>query len=63
MFTKTLGSIRRFLAEEDGPTAIEYMVMISIIVIACLVAIHTIGSITHASYEDSSDSISDALGN
>ena len=62
MFKNALGKIRRFMAEEDGPTAIEYMVMISIIVIACLVAINTIGSITSDSFDTSAQSISDALG-
>lgn len=60
--SKTLGKIRRFLAEEDGPTAIEYMVMISVIFIACLVAINTIGKITKGSYDQSSQSIKTAFG-
>ena len=37
----------RFLASEDGPTAVEYAVMLSLIVVVCLNAITTIGS--HAS--------------
>ena len=61
MFNKTLGKIRRFLAEEDGPTAIEYMVMISLIFIVCLLAINTIGKITKGSLDHSSQSISDAF--
>ena len=36
--------IRRLLASEDGPTAVEYAVMASLIVIACLTAITTIGT-------------------
>ena len=36
--------IRRCLASEDGPTAVEYAVMLSFIVIVCLTAITTIGA-------------------
>ncbi|HEY2761008.1 MAG TPA: Flp family type IVb pilin [Pirellulales bacterium] len=36
--------IRRFLASEDGPTAVEYAVMLALIVVVCLSAIGTIGT-------------------
>ena len=36
--------VRLFLSEEDGPTAVEYAVMISLIICVCLAAITTIGS-------------------
>ncbi len=35
--------LRRFLISEDGPTAVEYAVMLSLIVCVCLAAITTIG--------------------
>ncbi len=35
--------IRRVLAAEDGPTAVEYAVMLSLIIAVCLAAITTIG--------------------
>ena len=34
----------RFLAAEDGPTAVEYAVMLSLIVVVCLTAIQSIGT-------------------
>ena len=37
-------SIKRFLASEDGPTAVEYAVMLALIVIVCLTAIQAIGN-------------------
>jgi pilus assembly protein Flp/PilA len=37
-------SVRRFLVSEDGPTAVEYAVMLALIVIVCLTAITSIGS-------------------
>ena len=35
---------RHFLASEDGPTAVEYAVMLALIVVVCLTAITAIGS-------------------
>ncbi|HWG43246.1 MAG TPA: Flp family type IVb pilin [Gemmataceae bacterium] len=34
----------RFLREEDGPTAVEYAVMLALIVVVCIAAITTLGS-------------------
>jgi pilus assembly protein Flp/PilA len=36
--------LRRFLVAEDGPTAVEYAVMLALIIIVCLAAITSIGS-------------------
>ena len=36
--------VRRFLVCEDGPTAVEYAVMLALIVIVCLTAIGTVGT-------------------
>ena len=36
--------VQRFLVSEDGPTAVEYAVMLALIVIVCLAAIQAIGT-------------------
>jgi len=36
--------LHRFLVSEDGPTAVEYAVMLSLIIVVCLAAVTTIGS-------------------
>ena len=36
--------LRRFLASEDGPTAVEYAVMLALIIVVCLTAIQAIGT-------------------
>jgi len=36
--------LRRFLVSEEGPTAVEYAVMLALIIIVCLTAITSIGS-------------------
>ncbi len=36
--------LRRFFKSEDGPTAVEYAVMLALIVVVCLTAINSIGT-------------------
>jgi pilus assembly protein Flp/PilA len=36
--------VQRFLVSEDGPTAVEYAVMLALIVIVCLAAISAVGT-------------------
>ena len=36
--------LQKFLIEEDGPTAVEYAVMLALIVVVCITAITTLGS-------------------
>ena len=40
-FTQT---VVRFLKKEDGPTAVEYAVMLALIIVVCIAAITTLGS-------------------
>lgn len=41
---KFANSFVDFLNEEDGPTAVEYAVMLALIVVVCLAAITTLGT-------------------
>ncbi len=43
-------SVKRFLVSEDGPTAVEYAVMLALIVIVCLTAIQAIGTNANAKF-------------
>jgi pilus assembly protein Flp/PilA len=43
--------LQRFLVSEDGPTAVEYAVMLALIVIVCLTAISSIGSNANETFE------------
>ncbi len=41
---KTLiNKLTRFLKDEDGPTAVEYAVMLSLIIVVCITAVTSIG--------------------
>jgi pilus assembly protein Flp/PilA len=37
-------SLVKFVQNEDGPTAVEYAVMLALIVVVCITAITTLGS-------------------
>jgi pilus assembly protein Flp/PilA len=37
-------SLVNFLRNEDGPTAVEYAVMLALIIVVCITAITTLGS-------------------
>ena len=41
---KWFASAKRFLREEDGPTAVEYAVMLALIIVVCVAAITTLGA-------------------
>ena len=42
--------MQRFLVSEDGPTAVEYAVMLALIIIVCLTAIQAIGTNANATF-------------
>ena len=44
--------VQRFLVSEDGPTAVEYAVMLALIVIVCLTAISAIGTQASGTFND-----------
>jgi pilus assembly protein Flp/PilA len=50
--------VQRFLKSEDGPTAVEYAVMLALIVIVCLTAIRSIGDNANTTFQ----SVADELG-
>jgi pilus assembly protein Flp/PilA len=49
--------VQRFLKSEDGPTAVEYAVMLSLIVIVCLTAITSIGTSANSAFQKIASSI------
>ena len=43
-------SIGHFLVSEEGPTAVEYAIMLALIILACFVAIQSLGSVANATF-------------
>jgi len=50
--------VQRFLVCEDGPTAVEYAVMLALIVIVCLTGITAIGTKASSTF----DKVQSSLG-
>jgi pilus assembly protein Flp/PilA len=44
MLRRFTSRLAAFLSNEDGPTAVEYAVMLALIVVVCITAITTLGS-------------------
>jgi pilus assembly protein Flp/PilA len=42
--TWTTRKLVKFLKKEDGPTAVEYAVMLALIIVVCIAAITALGS-------------------
>ena len=49
--------VQRFIVSEDGPTAVEYAVMLALIVIVCLAAITAIGQNANSTFQNVADQI------
>ena len=49
--------LQRFLASEDGPTAVEYAVMLALIIIVCLAAVNAIGTNAKTTFQNVANSI------
>ena len=58
---KLVERVKNFLAREDGPTAVEYAVMLALIIVVCITAITALG--TGASGTFSNVSLNAAAGN
>jgi pilus assembly protein Flp/PilA len=55
---KSLASkVQRFLISEDGPTAVEYAVMLALIIIVCLTAINSIGTNANTTFTNVANSL------
>jgi pilus assembly protein Flp/PilA len=54
--------ILRFLRADDGPTAVEYAVMLALIILICFAAVQSVGTQTGMSFSNSATSIGDAMG-
>lgn len=42
--------VKNFLKSEDGPTAVEYAIMLALIVVVCLTAITAVGDAANTAF-------------
>jgi pilus assembly protein Flp/PilA len=52
-----MNSVKRFLGSEDGPTAVEYAVMLALIVVVCLTAIQAIGTNANTTFNKTANAL------
>jgi len=53
-------AVSKFLKSEDGPTAVEYAVMLALIIVVCITAITTLGSNANKTFTSVGSSIGTA---
>jgi pilus assembly protein Flp/PilA len=51
MLNSFVAGVKKFIVSEDGPTAVEYAVMLALIVIVCLTSIQAIGSKANTAFD------------
>ena len=61
MIRQVAAAVSRFLAEEDGPAAIEYAVMLMLGLLLLITAIQAIGRALNTNLQDSADQLEKAL--
>jgi pilus assembly protein Flp/PilA len=52
-----LKKFQQFLASEDGPTAVEYAVMLALIIAVVLTAVQSVGTNTNATFNNMANSL------
>jgi pilus assembly protein Flp/PilA len=57
MLAKLRNGLVNFVQSEDGPTAVEYAVMLALIIIVCLVTIQVLGSNANKAFDTVGQSI------
>jgi pilus assembly protein Flp/PilA len=62
MLRHTTQFLVEFLRREDGPTAVEYAVMLALIVVVCLIAITALGTNANQTFGEVSASVASTTG-
>ena len=57
---RLMRNVVTFLKKEDGPTAVEYAVMLALIIVVCLAAIGTLGSQANNTFSNVGQKLKDA---
>jgi len=57
-----LKKVQRFVVSEDGPTAVEYAVMLALILVACITIVTTLGTSIKGTFTTVNSGITGAGG-
>ena len=60
MSFRLIASVAQFLNSEDGPTAVEYAVMLALIIVVCIGAITTLGQNANTTFTSVGSAINSA---
>ena len=52
-----LKKVQRFLVSDEGPTAVEYAVMLALIILVCIGAVQTLGTNTSTTFTNMGNSM------
>jgi pilus assembly protein Flp/PilA len=52
--------VQRFLISEDGPTAVEYAVMLALILVACITVVTSLGTSISGTFNSVNTTLSNA---
>ncbi len=55
-----MSKVQRFLVSEDGPTAVEYAVMLALILVVCISLITTVGTGASTAFSKVNDALNGA---
>jgi pilus assembly protein Flp/PilA len=50
MFARLTHALIHFINREDGPTAVEYAVMLALIIVVCIAAVTALGSNANSTF-------------
>jgi pilus assembly protein Flp/PilA len=56
--TKFISQVRHFLVDDDGPTAVEYAVMLALILVACITIVQSLGTSVSGTFSTVNTSVS-----
>ena len=62
MLSQIRTQLGRLIHEEDGPTAVEYAVMLSLVIVVCIASVRSMSTATRASFDNSAQAIGGAMG-
>ena len=58
--SRVLSGLKTFLQNEDGPTAVEYAVMLALIIVVCITAITALGTNANKTFTSVSNTVAGA---
>jgi len=56
--TSLFNAVKKFIKNEDGPTAVEYAVMLALIIVLCIVVIRQVGTSSSRTFSTADSAIS-----